>query len=235
MDFSIHIGWDPRDDLAAKVCASSLGRHWKIGTPKNISFIKEHELRKRGMYEREYTKKFNGQMVDNGDFKPFSTEFSFTRFLTPYLSPTKHSIFVDADFLFRADINELMASIDPDKTVSVVMHDYKPTETIKMDGVIQSPYPRKNWSSLMVFNNELARQSIKVEDVTQKTGSWLHQFKWLHNDEIGGINEEWNWLEGWSASSSLEPKAVHYTRGTPDMIGNGLPYAHEWIEYANAL
>ena len=38
------------------------------------------------------------------------------------------------------------------KAVYCVQHDYHPKETIKMDGAAQISYPRKNWSSLMLFN-----------------------------------------------------------------------------------
>ncbi|KAL4592992.1 hypothetical protein LXL04_006003 [Taraxacum kok-saghyz] len=33
-----------------------------------------------------------------------------------------------------------------------VQHDYTPKETTKMDGAVQTAYPRKNWSSMVLYN-----------------------------------------------------------------------------------
>jgi hypothetical protein len=231
MDFEIFVGWDPRDDLAANVCVFSLREKTPLVKAK---FLREHELRRDGVYRREYMVKENGQMIDNGDFKPFSTQFSFTRFLTPNISECEYSVFVDADFLFRHDIRHMLEKIDPEKVVSVVKHNHVPTEEIKMDGMIQTRYHRKNWSSLMVFNNKKARECISVADVTEHTGAWLHGFKWVHDDDIGEIDPAWNWLNGYS-DKLIEPAAVHFTLGTPDMIGNDIAYASEWNHYARQI
>ncbi len=232
MNYDIFIGWDPRDDIAAKVCQKSILNHLKSQPPIKIKMLKEYDLRRAGLYRREYIMRENGQMVDNGDFKPFSTQFSFTRFLTPNLSCGEFSVFVDADFLFRHDIGDMLAKIDTSKVVSVVKHVHVPEEELKMDGMIQTRYHRKNWSSLMVFNNEKARECITVADVSEHTGAWLHGFKWVHDDDIGEIDPAWNWLNGYN-DKLIDPSAVHFTLGTPDMIGDDIAYAAEWraVEY----
>lgn len=227
MNYDIYIGWDPRDDVAARVCRKSILAKLQSEPPVKINLLKEYELRQRGLYRREYIMRENGQMVDNSDFKPFSTQFSFTRFLTPNLSKCEFSVFVDADFLFRHDIGDMLAKIDPEKVVSVVKHVHEPKEELKMDGMIQTRYHRKNWSSLMVFNNFKAKERISISDVTEHTGAWLHGFKWVHDDEIGEIDRAWNWLNGYD-DKTIDPAAVHFTLGTPDMIGDDIAYAGEW-------
>lgn len=229
----VFIGWDVRDDLAAKVCVNSLLKYGSA-SGEEILFLKDHELRRRGLYSREYSVLPSGQMVDKQDGRPFSTQFAFTRFLTPHLSNGGYSVFVDADFMFRASIHEMLREIDLSKTVSVVKHDHRPKEEIKMDGVSQAVYPRKNWSSLMVFNNEKARRCLSISDVNTMTGRDLHGLVWVNDSEIGEIDPAWNWLEGWS-DPEIDPKAVHFTRGTPDMIGGGIPFSSEWQGYANYI
>lgn len=227
----IFVGWDPRDDLAAKVCISSLKKH--ASKPIEVVLLRDYELRKRGLYNRPYRVLENGQMVDERDFRPFSTQFAFTRFLVPYLADERDDLvlFVDADFLFRADVAELFA-LASEAPLSCVHHVYAPEEGTKMDGVLQKTYYRKNWSSLMLMRPVELRRHIKLQDVNREDGRWLHGLVWLQDHQIGSIPEEWNWLEGWSRSAY--PRAVHFTRGTPDMIGDHIPYAKEWREYADA-
>jgi hypothetical protein len=228
---TIYVGYDEKDDLAAKVCIESLKKHSKGHT---IHLLKDHEVRKDSLYRREFitsTSPSGGvQYTDMGDGKPFSTHFAFTRFLVPALErfDSEQAVFVDADFMFRAPIEEMLEQVNKKKAVSCVQHNHTPIEDRKMDGVIQTRYHRKNWSSLMVFNPDLCR-TLTPYRVNISPGSWLHAICWAQDDEIGSIDEAWNWLDGWS-SDEIEPKAVHYTNGTPDMI-TGSAYADEWWEY----
>ena len=229
MTLRVYVGYDPKDDLAFEVCVQSLVKHSSI--PLDIRSLKEWELRRSHLYQRSYRVDENGQSWDDRDGKPFSTGFSFTRFAVPIIESYADEwvVFVDADFLFRADIKDLMALVDPSKSVMCVQHNHIPPDTEKMYGMIQSNYFRKNWSSLMLIRPSGCRAMTRYQ-LNNATGSWLHALLWVRDEEIGSIPDEWNWLEGWS-DPGIDPKAVHYTRGTPDMLGDDLPYAPEWWAY----
>ena len=157
-----------------------------------------------------------------------STEFAFSRFLVPYLCGFKgRSIFMDCDMLCRADIKELW-EIDTGKAVSVVKHDYIPKDKQKFLGNTQTNYAKKNWSSLMIFDNELCRELIPPV-VNIATGLYLHQFKWLNDDkDIGGIPVEWNHLVG-EYEPNPNAKLVHFTLGTPCFKAyDHCEFADEW-------
>jgi len=103
------------------------------------------------------------------------------------------------------------------KAVYCVQHDYRPKETTKMDGAVQTVYPRKNWSSLMLFNcDHPAVQSLTPEVVNRESGAYLHRLQWVADADIGALPVDWNWLEGWNEKPADGlPKAVHFTRGGP--------------------
>lgn len=222
----IYVGYDPRDELAFRACVSSIRKH----TSGDVQIIplKDHELRRAGVYWRAYFTEYSGQKIDQRDGKPFSTDFSFTRFAIPLIDESDEWVlFCDADMLFMSDVKELFKLADNRKHVMCVQHDYTPKETTKFDGMRQEQYNRKNWSSLMLMRP--ARCAITPYVLNNATGSQLHAMIWESDDEIGALPESWNWLEGWS-SLDIKPDIVHYTRGTPDMIGNDLPFAEEWWE-----
>ncbi|WOL09651.1 protein CDI-like [Canna indica] len=134
----VYIGYDPREDAAYQVCRRSLLHRSSV--PIEIHPIRQQDLRDAGLYSRT-----------RGPTE--STEFSFTRFLTPYLAGFRGwALFVDCDFLFLADPADLFALCDDRFAVMCVHHEYAPTESTKMDGAIQTVYPRKNWSSLVLYN-----------------------------------------------------------------------------------
>ena len=136
--FRIFIGWDGREPEAYDVARFSLERRATI--PVEITPIKLDDLRARGLYGR-------------GEDPLASTEFTYSRFLTPFLADFQGwALFCDCDFLWLADVAELFEFADATKALHCVQHDYRPTETTKMDGQVQTVYPRKNWSSLMLFN-----------------------------------------------------------------------------------
>jgi len=166
-----------------------------------------------------------------------STDFSLARFWVPQLAGISGwALFCDCDFMFRADVQELFALADPRYAVMVVKHDHQPTEMLKMDGQVQTRYPRKNWSSLMLWNLEhKGTLSLGHFTLNNTRGIDLHRFCWLDDKHIGSLPEHWNWLDGHS-SSGMEPAAVHFTRGTPDMAGyEHTRYAPEWNRYAQAF
>jgi hypothetical protein len=199
----VFIGWDSREEDAYAVAAHSIRRHSSI--PLDVRPIRQSELRDRGLYWR--------------DADPLAaTEFTYTRFLTPLLAGFEgYVLFFDCDFLWTADVAELLALVDPLKAVSCVQHQFTPAEGTKMDGAVQTQYPRKGWSSLMLFN--CAHSSVRRLDancVNSETGAYLHRMAWVSDDEIGALPETWNWLEGWSNAAPGEiPKAIHFTRGGP--------------------
>ena len=215
----IFIGYDSKEDIAYRVCKQSLSR--TSGKRLDIRSLKLYEL---------VAKKFYTRGID-----PLaSTEFTYSRFLIPALMNFKGwAIFCDCDFLFFEDISMLFESLDEKKAIYCVKHDYTPKEKHKMDGQQQTIYPRKNWSSFVVFNcSHPSNKKLTVDLVNSETGSFLHQFKWLKDDEIGSLDERWNWLEGWtSGHNHNKPYAVHYTRGGPWFSEwQDVEFAKEWID-----
>ncbi len=206
MKLKVYVGWDPREDIAWEVCRHSI---LSRTDPELVSVepLVQAELRRQGLYKRA---------IDTRA----ATEFSLTRFLTPTLAAQDGfdgmAVFVDCDFLFVTDILDVLGEIDPTKAVSVVKHDYQPTEAVKMDGCIQYPYPRKNWSSFIVFNcAHPAVRALTPDVVNAAEPAYLHRFSWLNDSEIGELDKGWNYLEGWYAPHYDRLKAVHYTLGGP--------------------
>lgn len=214
---NIYIGWDSREDIAYQVTKHSIQVHSK---DINVKALRQHELRAHNLYTRP---------VDT----LASTEFTFTRFLVPYLNNYKGwAIFTDCDFLFRCDPEEIFAQADDRYAVMVAKHDYTPKETTKMDGKVQHQYPRKNWSSMILFNCAHPKnQALSLENVNTQSGAWLHRFQWLDDNEIGEVSHEYNWLVGWyKEPEDGTPKVLHYTLGTPFMEGyENCEYADEWF------
>lgn len=145
-----------------------------------------------------------------------SNTFVYSRFLTPYLNNYEGwSIFADGDMVCCEDISKLIALTDDQKAVMVVKHDYKTKMAIKYLGNRNENYPRKNWSSLILWNCSHEKNEILTPEFIEKqTGSYLHRFSWLSDDEIGEIPIEWNWL-AIEYEDNYEAKLVHYTLGTP--------------------
>lgn len=148
-----------------------------------------------------------------------STDFSHTRFLTPWLAGFKGwALYCDNDVVIMDDITELFAAADPSRAVLVVKHKYQPAETKKLNGKIQQPYPRKNWSSVVLWNCEHPKnRCLLPEFVNEVSGRYLHRFTWLEDSDIGALSPEWNFLAGWDEADALRPapKLIHYTSGGP--------------------
>lgn len=225
----VYVGWDPRDELAFRACVASMKVHSTAAL--DIYPLKEYDLRRLKMLTREYKVKSNGQFYDCQDEKPFSTQFSFSRFLAPLIHPSDEWIlFCDADFLFLEDVNNLLRYTDELKTLHVVKHNHVPNNRTKFDGMIQASYYRKNWSSLMLINQ--SKYNLGVTSVNTMPGSYLHGLEWLSDERIGELPAKWNWLSGID-DLSIKPSAVHYTNGTPDMV-NDHNYAKLWWACVNA-
>jgi len=158
-----------------------------------------------------------------------SSDFSFSRFLTPYLSGYEGwSIFMDCDMLVLEDIAALWALREERYAVMVVKHHHVPKETVKFLGEPQSKYEKKNWSSVILFNNAACR-ALTPEYVNSASGLELHQFKWLEGDHrIGALPSRWNHLVGY-APRRPDAALVHYTLGGPYFEEyRDCEYADEW-------
>ncbi len=203
MKLQVFVGWDPREDIAWEVCRHSILSRTDA-SQVTVTPLVQSDLRAKGLYTRD---------IDTRA----ATEFSLTRFLTPYLAGTTgYAIFVDCDFLFLNDIQEVLKEVDPKNAISVVKHDYTPQPGIKMDGSVQYPYPRKNWSSFIVFNCEHPDvQALTPDIVNTAEPAFLHRFNWVQDEAIGEIDKGWNYLEGWYGPDYDNLHAIHYTLGGP--------------------
>ena len=160
-----------------------------------------------------------------------STEFAFSRFMVPYLSGYKGwSIFMDCDMLLRDDITKMWDLRTYKYSVMCCQHDYEPKQGIKFRGAKNEPFPKKNWSGMMLFHNSQCTK-LTPEYVNTATGLELHQFKWLEREHmIGNIPLEWNWLVG-EYDYNEEAKNVHWTLGGPYFKDYARSdYADEWFD-----
>lgn len=207
----VYIGFDPREEIAAAVCASSI-RRYSDAEPLYLKWDMPAVSR---VYTRPYSRK-DKQYIDGITQSPFSTQFSFTRFLIPYLEGYQGwALFCDGDVLFLKGVDELHPLCDSKYAVRVVKHEHNPPVGIKMDGVRQTQYFRKNWSSFVLWNcGHPSNRLIGPYEVNTKPGKWLHAFSWLKDEEIGELPEAWNYLVGHD-QSCLYPNAVHFTEGGP--------------------
>jgi len=195
---NVFIGFDERETLAFHVLSQSIHQH--ASHPVSITPIMLSQL--KGVYRR--------------DTNPLqSTAFSFSRFLTPFLSKYQGwSIFMDCDMVVQDDIAKLWTMRDEQYAVMCVKHQHVPKEDVKFLNAVQTKYEKKNWSSVMLFNNEKCF-TLTPDYVNTATGLQLHQFKWLGNDDlIGEIPQSWNHLVGYNAPNP-NASLIHFTEGGP--------------------
>jgi lipopolysaccharide biosynthesis glycosyltransferase len=208
----VFIGYDPREAVAYNVLAFSMQA--RASAPVAIAPIMLKQL--AGVLTRER--------------HPLqSTDFSFSRFLTPCLSGYEGwSLFTDCDMLALEDIAQLWSLRDERYAVMVVKHVHEPRESVKFLGQPQSRYEKKNWSSVMLFNNAACR-ALTPDYVNTASGLELHQFKWLaHDGLIGELPKRWNHLVGYDPPRS-DAALVHYTLGGPYFEEyRNCEYADEW-------
>jgi lipopolysaccharide biosynthesis glycosyltransferase len=207
----VFIGYDPREAIAYHVCANSIIRH--ASQPVAIIPLALNLL-------RDYQE-------THGDG---SNSFIYTRFLVPYLMHwAGWAIFIDGDMILRRDISELWNLRDFGKDVMVVKHEYQTRCKTKYLGSINEDYPRKNWSSVILWNcTNWPNRVLTPEFVAQTPGSYLHRFSWLQDDRIGELPPEWNWLPD-EYGENLDAKLLHYTLGTPcfEEFAN-TPQSQDW-------
>jgi hypothetical protein len=208
----VFIGHDSRYPDATKACYNSIKAY-----NKNIKVIPlyKHKLINKGVYGRK-------------DIQGESTEFSFTRFYVPLMSAYKGvSMFCDNDFIFRDDVAKIFKQLNDRDLVACVKHKYYESKSTKMDGIVNKAYPRKNWSSLMVFNNEKLKDILTKEYLDNASAADLHQLAWAEN-KISEIDKIWNHLVGEQDGSS-NAKGIHFTNGGPWFKEyKDCEFANEW-------
>lgn len=198
----VFIGYDPVESTAWHTFAHSILRQ----SSKPVALIPINIANLKDIFNR------------SRDAKQ-SNEFSFTRFLVPHLSNYEgYALFFDCDMLLRTDITEIFDAVkeQPGKAVYVVKHDYEPRDDIKYLNTIQYKYPRKNWSSVVLWNcGHEANKAVTPDFVNTATPMELHRFGWLKDDQIGDLNVRWNWLVGEYDEPPRDVKNVHWTVGGP--------------------
>lgn len=215
----VWVGWDSRETEAYDVCKYSIKKHCPEAI---VEPIIQSDLRRRGVYTRDV------------DFKA-STEFTITRFLTPYLMNYQDwAIFCDCDFLFNCNVKEIFELADPKYAVQVVKHNHQPFwEKIKMDQQRQTNYERKNWSSMMLWNcGHEKNKDLTKEVVNSVSPRFLHRFYHLRDEDIGELPLTYNFLSMYyhALPDNQVPKVIHYTSGTPLMEGHeNDDYASTWM------
>ena len=207
----VFVGYDPREAVAYHTCANSIIRHASRPVaivPLALNLFED--------YEETHT---------DG-----SNHFIYSRFLVPHLMEySGHAIFIDGDMIVRSDIVELWEQRDVTKDVQIVKHDYRTRMTEKYLGAPNEDYPRKNWSSVILWNcNSFPNRRLTPDFVQQSTGSFLHRFTWLDDERIGELPREWNWLPD-EYGPNPDAKLLHYTLGTPCFHEFATtPMADEW-------
>jgi len=218
----IFIGFDHRERAATNVLIDSLYNNSRV--PISITPLVTSQLRKQKLYWRDR---------DENQ----STDFSFTRFLVPYIMNYQGwAVFMDCDILCRTDISELANFYDDQFSLLCVKHNHIPIEKVKFQGEKQTSYPKKNWSSFMIFNCSKCK-SLSLEYVNNASGLDLHRFHWLDGDHlIGSIDQNWNYLVGVNNDEKNidkeKIKMLHWTLGGPwfkDQRCSGGRFAAEWF------
>jgi lipopolysaccharide biosynthesis glycosyltransferase len=193
----IFVGYDPREAVAYHTCANSIIRH--ASTPVAIIPL---ALNLFEDYKETHT---------DG-----SNHFIYSRFLVPHLMNFEgHAIFIDGDMIVRDDIVKLWDLREFSKDVQVVKHNYKTKMPVKYLGSKNEDYPRKNWSSVILWNcSSYPNRKLTPDFIQRSTGAELHRFTWLDDERIGELPREWNWLPD-EYGPNLDAKLLHYTLGTP--------------------
>ena len=194
---NIIVGYDERESVAYHTCVESL-----ISNSSSIINVLPLCLKHMSKYKETH--------LDG------SNEFIYSRFLSPYLMNFKGwVIYLDGDMVCLDDIAKLWSLKENKYAIQVVKHNYKTKVKKKYFGNVNENYPRKNWSSVILWNCEHPSNKVLQPDfVSSKTGAFLHRFHWLKDKEIGAIKDEWNWL-AIEYDDNQKAKLIHYTLGTP--------------------
>lgn len=224
---NLYIGYDSREPDAYDVAVASA--RYRATAPLNVVPLKARTLEEFGLLRRPTD--LRGQRYDIPSNAPASTEFAISRFLVPMLAQTGWALFTDCDVIFLADVLELFALADPRYAVMCVKHEPAFGGHTKMDGQLQTAYPRKNWSSVVLWNcDHPGNRRLSLVDVQERRGFDLHQFYWLADEEIGALPPAWNWLVNVEDKPAI-PKIAHFTLGGPFTPGwQGANHDQLWYE-----
>lgn len=226
----VYLGFDSREPEAARVATKTLGEVTRGQiTP---TFLYAGRLRDHGLLTRLTDTR--GQAFDLASNAPVSTEFAISRFLTPILAQDGWALFADSDVVFREDPRNMLHEVRDDCAVYVVKHGAVECGGTKMDGQPQIEYPRKLWSSVMLFNcDHPANRRLSLRDVNERPGRDLHRFVWLNDAEISVLHPRWNHLVNVTPGPLPERGLLHYTLGGPFTSGwAGAEHDDIWLEAA---
>ncbi len=215
----VFVGYDRREPVLFSVLSHSIHSH--ATQPVSITPLILSELQQ--VYRREAS-------------SLQSTEFSFSRFLVPYLCDYQGwALFLDNDMIVQSDLTELWNLRDEQYAVMCVKHNHNPTEERKFRNSVQTRYEKKNWSSVMLFNCAKCK-ALTVDYVNEASGLALHQFKWLESDDlIGGLPGRWNHLVDYDPDRE-DIDLLHYTSGGPYFEEyKECGYAQAWIKAKEAM
>ena len=217
----IFIGYDPKEAVAFHVLSHSLLER----SSKPISIVPINLRNLKNLYSRQHDQRQ-------------SNEFSFSRFLVPYLCNYEgFGVYMDCDMLALGDISTVLNDIDENHAVSVVKHDYESKVKVKYLGNKQYSYPRKNWSSFIVWNcAHQSNNAVNPDFIGEADAATLHRFLWLKDEEIGELSVKWNWLVGEYDNPTEDIKVLHWTLGGPyfDDYSN-TEFSDEWRKEFEAM
>jgi lipopolysaccharide biosynthesis glycosyltransferase len=258
-EYTVFIGYDEREKEAYEVCKYTIEKY--ASEPVRVLPLDHRVLRGLKMFNREWKiVGEDGTYLDKNDGRPFSTQFSHSRFVVPhyanYLGYEGMVMFVDPDFLFCDDVVQAFKEAKENhQLVSVVKHEFHSERDTKLDNRTQRNYKRKLWSSLMIFDMRyysIFAKKLPLEEVSTRSGQYLHGFKWLLDsqkgkrideridEQIGSVSEAWNFIPGHSSERFEEDQimAIHYTETSPWFHGQeccsfGDWWLEDYIEYIN--
>lgn len=217
----VYIGYDPREQAAFDVACKTAR-----GFGCDVIPLYEDRLRASGILTRPMDRR--GQRWDFNSDAAMSTDFAISRFAVPIIAHSGWCLFADADVVFMQDPHVLEKYKDPSKAVMVVKHQVFELSATKMLGQKQQAYPRKLWSSVMLFNcDHPAHRLLNLTTLNQLPGRDLHAFRWLADEDIGDLPSEANWLVGMMPKPE-KPIIAHLTLGGPWLEG-WTPHEHDEI------
>lgn len=211
----IYIGYDEKLKEQYNMCEYSIRKHCK-----DVEIIKldKNDLIARGLYTRI------NNIMD-------ATDFSMTRFFVPYLNDFEGvALYIDSDFIMTRSVKEIFDSFDKTNAIALVKHNYVSKFDEKANGKVNLRYPRKNWSSLMMFNcGHPSNKILNLEYLNNTDSTMLHSISWLPYPEVGEFPQDYNFLVG---EYEKIPLGLHYTIGEPKPDSD---FYNEWIELKNEM
>jgi hypothetical protein len=219
----VFIGYDPVESVAWHTMAASIYRQ----SSRPVAIVPVNIRNLKGIFSRPRDPKQ-------------SNEFSFSRFLVPYLCNYEGmAIFFDCDQMLRTDIADIFSVLDEqlNKAVYVVKHTYEPRNDVKYLNTVQYKYPRKNWSSVVLWNCAHDKNRLITPNfVNTASGLDLHRFTWLDDNEIGELDVRWNWLVGEYDDPPSDVKNVHWTVGGPYFDEyQDIDFSEEWFKLHESM